>query len=1137
MEFKDKPQPIEMKWYVKTPAKRNKNKDTLAKLWQDKIDQLRNNAPKGSIKALVDFYQENNRDQNYLPVKICFALYGLLTKYQTKQRNGFTSVCTPISEESLEVFCFMIQTDRSFQDIIETMNISTICHDFQFNLHLANEDENVRAMMTTIVLFLSQNYYKFSNWREYIKPKYHCIIEEPANEAQQEEIPEGRFSKDAYLPTEGHFYDVDVQTILTTFRTDLEKGLSTIEIDQRREKYGTNELPKPPKMNVFKMLWNQITDFIVMILIVGTIVSLCIEEWIAAGMLIIVIVSNVVIGFTQEFKAERALEALENADVIHANVIREGVTDVITADQLVPGDVVVLEEGNTVPADLRLCQTHHLEVVEVLLTGEMNPIEKSIDLIKTPNVPVGDRKNIAFMSTSVVKGRGVGVVVATGKVTEIGKISSELNKKIDKTMPLKRKLANLGKWLVLLAGILCFIVVGLLVLWLFIKNGSMTWEDTVSIIKIGLSLAVSVIPEGLVAVVTITMSIGVSRMSKQHVIIRNLPVVEGLGSVTTICTDKTGTLTQGRMTMTEIRQGPNLYSFKTINGQFKIYNSIYDEISQIPSESIDILKVCAMCNNSSTKVNEKGETEMIGDPTEIALYNCALHCGITKSNYISKGNTFVTEVPFDSDRKRMSVLYKDNNNSGIIFAKGACESILSICSFNFDGKPLNQDILKDIENQMNSMAQNGSRVLACAIGKIDMNTTHITEDNNTSIENGLMFLGLVGIVDPPRNESALAVKALKQAGIQVRIITGDHPKTAGAIAKQIGVIDPEEDIDQYIMTGNELLGMSEKALAEREPFPSVFARVSPEDKLTVVKALKRRGEVVAMTGDGVNDAPAIKSSNIGIAMGSGTDLTKQSADIVLLDDNFYNIVATIKEGRRVFDNIMKFVMYLLSANSAEIWTMMICVACGQTPPFSAMMILWANLVVDIPPSICLGLDPPMSNIMERKPRDPNSNIFNWKKALIVLFQGLTMAIISIALFFMTLYIKPLAEFGGYDMPTGMTDERPNHSRTLAFISLSVIQLFHSFISKSITGPTISKDMFGNKYLLIGLVISVLFLIAGIYVPYFNDIIEQYPLKWLDWLLILIAVLVHFVICESVKLVLRIASKKRESKYVLFHDDL
>ncbi|KAL7717998.1 Cation-transporting P-type ATPase N-terminal domain-containing protein [Entamoeba marina] len=441
MDTRKKGAEIEMKWNVKTPMRRNRHKDGLTKQWQEKIDLLSNCEPGDAhLKELIDFYEENNAvHQIILPVKICFSLYGLITKYQTKERVRFSYQCTQTAVDGLEVFCFLIQTDPNFQDTIETMSVSKVVHDLQFNTHLKNEGENERLLITTLILFLSQNFIKFSSWKEYIKPSYHHIITLAQKDTEVEEIPEGRHSGDHYLPTEGHFYDVDVNTILTTFKTDLDSGLFHQDIENRRAKYGFNELPKQPKMNVFKMLWNQVTDFIVMILIVGTLVSLCIQEWIAAGILAIVIISNIIIGFTQEFKAERTLEALQNVDVTHVNVIREGVSDLTTADMLVPGDVVVLEEGCNVPADLRLCQTHHLEIVEVLLTGEMNPIEKSIDAIKSPNVSVGDRKNIAFMSTSVVKGRGLGVVVSTGHETEIGKISSELNKKIDKTMPLKKK--------------------------------------------------------------------------------------------------------------------------------------------------------------------------------------------------------------------------------------------------------------------------------------------------------------------------------------------------------------------------------------------------------------------------------------------------------------------------------------------------------------------------------------------------------------------------------------------------------------------------------------------------------------------------------------------------------------------------
>jgi Ca2+-transporting ATPase len=768
-----------------------------------------------------------------------------------------------------------------------------------------------------------------------------------------------------------------------------------------------------------------------------------------------------------------------------------------------------------------------MQIVESILTGESTAVEKNTKQITTKRLPLGDRINMGYMSTMVVKGRGKGVVVATAEHTEMGKISLRLSKAKTPRTPLQKKLTRLGLWLVVVSVVLCVLIVVI-----GFARGNY-WLD---MLRVGISLAVSVIPEGLVAVTTVTMAIGVSRMAKHSVVVRKLHAVETLGSITTICSDKTGTLTEGKMRATKIWVGGHEYRIKgrsmdhtdtssKITRTFKNGEKMEITRVNVPEYLQLLLMGAAVCNNTGWMEDDNGAVTMTGDPTEIALHLAAMKVGLSKEKFTQEqGFTFVNEFAFDSERKRMSVVYKSADKY-YCFVKGAPESLLLKCThYHSKGqeKPL-EDKMDKIEKQATKMAAHGLRILAFGYKSFNLNEKHDEDFTDIEhVENQLNFIGLIGLMDSPRKEVAKVIQRCQGAGIRVCMITGDHPSTAKAIAIKLGLAGEQSTV----LTGDQIdMLASNGELKTLDPFPTVFARVSPDNKLQIVEALQSRNEVVSMTGDGVNDAPAIKRADCGVAMGiTGTDITKQSASIVLADDNFKTIAYAVQEGRRIYDNIKKFILYLLSCNAAEIFVMLLAVIIGAPVPFAPIQILWANIIADIPPAMSLGIDPSEKDVMARKPRNPKQGIFTVRSALVLVAQGLSMAGLALGVLLVT------TMYYDYDV---------RHARSVTFTVLTMTQLWHSFLSRSQTQSIFVTGLIGNRWLIGAFFLSTTLLVLSIYVPGFNDLIELYPLNGYDWIAVVASMIVHTAVMELIKACLRLRARLlgKKKKPSIFYEDV
>jgi len=875
------------------------------------------------------------------------------------------------------------------------------------------------------------------------------------------------------------FCYMDFKEVASILETNIEHGLNLDQIEGRRKKYGSNEIPRMRSPSAFKIFFRQFYDFMILILFLAAITSAFIQDWIEAGALLLVVIINTLIGFVQEYRAEKALAALETLTVPTAMVIRGGTELEIQTSELTIGDIVLLEEGNAVPADIRLTEAINLEIDEAILTGESEPVEKRTEPIfqfqkssRRNTICIGDVINCCFMNTTITKGHGKGIVVRIGRKTEVGKISKTLNPQRSSTA-LQEKLKRLGKQLVILSILLCALIAGVGILQRYFRKGNFTLDDLHDLLKIAISLAVSVIPEGLIAVVTVTMALGVQRMANRNAVVRKLPAIETLGSVTVICTDKTGTLTEGKMIAEELWNfGSDIYKItgKGIIPEGKLFlNKTEVDLSHLPKSLYLSLATFALCNNSRIQKDPSTEEWIsFGDPTEVALQVAAHKVQHGKEYFKENNFTFISEAAFDSERKRMSTVYSGNDGVYIL-SKGAVESIESICrtiiSTNNKIAPLSKEMTDKIHEIEGIMGSRGLRVLALAFKEISKEKQEI-DPEELEQEQDLIFLGLVGILDPPREQVKNAVHALKQAGISVCMITGDHPQTAFAIAKRLSIIEKTNTDWRGLLTGKDLAQMTVENLASLENFPRVFARVNPKHKLNIVKALKLRREISAMIGDGVNDAPAIQKADVGVAMGkSGTDLAKEAASIVLMDDNFSTILAAIEEGRRTYDNIYKFIIYLLSCNSSEIYVMLFATIVGLPIPFTAVMILWQNLVVDIGPAISLGIDPPEAKMLSRKPRDPNSPILTRTAIFTILIYGLFMAGLTLGLFSFVIYVW------GYEI--GESVDSPNHARGITFMNLAVLHLVHSFLARAPQTTFFSKLTWENYWLIASVLLSLI----------------------------------------------------------------
>lgn len=863
------------------------------------------------------------------------------------------------------------------------------------------------------------------------------------------------------------FYQMSPDEVSKCWETDRKLGLSDRQVDARLRDYGPNMLPDHRQVSALEIFIDQFRDFMIAVLMVATVISGLMGEIEDAITILAIVLLNAFLGFMQEFRAERSLQALKELTAPEARVIRDGQPTFVKARDLVPGDLVVLEAGDRVPADGRVIDSQNLEVDESLLTGESLPVEKSVNAIAR-EAGVADRKNMVHMGTIITRGRGSVLITGTGIETEMGKIANLLADVEEEDTPLQRRLDHLGKWLVWL----CIAACGAVVIVGVLKGGSI-YEMFLA----GVSLAVAAIPEGLPAIVTLSLAIGVQRMIKRNAIVRKLPAVETLGCATVICSDKTGTLTQNRMTVRRIYANGKMVDFER--------NSTDTEIAQA-------LEISVYCNNAVLSVPKKkwferklnpSDCQIIGDPTEGALVLAGLKAGITKEQLTKY--EFVSEIPFDSNRKRMSVIVKEGSTYKLLI-KGAPDLVIERCSSYQEGhqaKTLTGPMKEKILRQNESMTQEALRVLGVAYRRIpDLGTAH--GKNLEMYENDLVFVGLIGMIDPPRPEAKEAIAICRAAGIKPIMVTGDHRNTARAIAKELGLLDKGD----LVISGEELNKMSEEEFQAKIDQIAVYARVSPEDKLRIVRGHKSRGQIVAMTGDGVNDAPAVKEADIGIAMGEkGTDVTREASALVLADDNFATIVAAVEEGRNIYDNIRKFIRYLLSCNIGEILTIFLGMVFGLPLPLLPIQILWVNLVTDGLPALALGVDPGDDDVMQRPPRSPEESIFSHGLQAKIVIQGVLIGLSTLGAFIL-----------GYYWNGGSLAE----ARTMAFTTLVMAQLVFVFACRSERHSLWQTNPFTNLWLLLAVAISAGMQIAVLYIPDLQKIFATTLLDSQEWFIIL-----------------------------------
>ncbi len=865
----------------------------------------------------------------------------------------------------------------------------------------------------------------------------------------------------------------NIQEVEKALETNITSGLSCTEADKRLQKYGHNKLKEIKKRIPILMFLDQFKDFMILVLIVAAIISGFIGEPIDTMAIIVIVVLNAVIGFVQEYRAEKAMAALKEMAAPTATVIRDGVPSNIPASELVPGDTVILEAGKVVPADMRLIEVAQLKVDEAALTGESVPVEKHTNVLHDPTLPLGERKNLVYKSTIVTYGRGTGIVVATGMDTELGRIATLLQEEEEVKTPLQKRLARFGQKLALAILLICAVVFGI---------GIFRGEPPLSMFLVAVSLAVAAIPEALPAVVTISLALGAKRMIKQNALIRKLPAVETLGSVTYICSDKTGTLTLNKMTVEEIYVDGKVVGTREI--EIKTGNELE---TQLPSPQSLLLKALALSNDAQMDA----EKNVIGDPTEIALFSFAKEKGFDKKELEGEFSR-VEEVPFDSERKCMTTIHKWGDGF-VSFTKGAVESVLEKST-----RTLTSEGLKSVDPQMilkanEEMASHGLRVLCVAMRRWESLPAEISPEN---VETELTILGLVGMLDPPRGETKEAVAQCKTAGIIPVMITGDHPSTAETIAKRLGIL---EDDSKAIINGSELEGLSLNEFEEEVEHIRVYARVAPEQKLKIVKALQDKGQFACMTGDGVNDAPALKRADIGIAMGiTGTDVSKEAAHMVLLDDNFATIVNAVREGRRIFDNIRKFIKYTMTSNSGEIWTIFLAPLFGLPVPLLPIHILWINLVTDGLPGLALAAEPSDEDIMKRPPRHPRESIFAHGLGVHLVWVGLLMGFVSI-----------------FTQAWAIKTEHA-HWQTMVFTVLCLSQMGHVLAVRSERKSLFSLGLLSNKPLLGAFLLTLILQMATIYVPFLNPIFKTEPLHLGEILLTLLLSSAVFVAVEIEK---------------------
>jgi Ca2+-transporting ATPase len=940
-----------------------------------------------------------------------------------------------------------------------------------------------------------------------------------------EESPELPVSPGQHADREKVWHALEADEVVHALETSPKSGLTSEEAKQRLEEYGPNELSEQPGTTLWQMALEQFNNFIVIILLVAVVISALLGDYIEAAAILIIVILNALLGIVQERRAEEALAALRRLAAPEAHVIRDGHHQTVSARELVPGDVVLLDSGNYVPADLRLVETVNLKIEEAALTGESVPVQKDARVVLTMDVSLGDRRNTAFSGTLVSYGRGRGIVVNTGMRTQLGMIAAMLQAVKEEPTPLQRRLDQLGKVLGWAALVICGIVFAV---------GWMRGVDPLEMFLVAVSLAVAAVPEGLPAVVTITLALGMREMIAKHALIRKLSSVETLGSTTVICSDKTGTLTQNQMTVTRLWvDGVN---FGITGGGYEpVGDFIVDgktvALKDYPA-STTALWVGALANDAQVEIteDESGEAtpRVVGDPTEAALVVAAAKAGADRDK-LERAYPRIEEIPFDSTRKRMTTVhriqeprpddaspfYDDKLQEWEVAAiKGAPDVVLDLCTQyqNIDDQsvPLTDEKRARILQANETMAQQALRVLAVAY-RVEQDVA--VDATPEEVERDFIFVGLMGMIDPPRMEVRPAIQKARRAGIRTVMITGDYPDTARAIAEEIELMQP----GHRVLTGADLNQLDDAGLQREVLDIDVYARVSPEHKVRIVDALKHNDEIAAMTGDGVNDAPALKRADIGVAMGiTGTDVAKETADMVLTDDNYASIVAAVEQGRVIYANIRKFVFYLLSCNLAEIVVIFSAVLAGLPSPLTPIQLLWLNLITDGAPALALGVEKGDPDTMTRPPRPPTESIINREMRIRIAIQTVAIASVTLLAYLLGLRIQ---------------SEGSMLADTMAFVTLSASELLRAMTARSDRYPLLRIGFFSNKSMFVAVFSSLLMLLIVIYVPFLQTAFNTVALEWEHWRTILPLLVVPAIVAELTKVFFNRSQRKMKRQPV------
>jgi P-type Ca2+ transporter type 2C len=919
------------------------------------------------------------------------------------------------------------------------------------------------------------------------------------------------------------------EEVVRELGSDLEHGLSQGEAQTRLRRFGANELTERPRPGFLALLWDQFNNYLVILLIGAAVIALLLGEYVDSIAIMCIVVLNAVIGVVQESKAEQALTALKKMAAPNAQVVRDGRQLTIPARELVPGDVVLLEAGNYVPADLRLVTSVNLKIEEASLTGESVPVEKDARLVLEREIPLGDRRNSAFLSTLITYGRGKGLVTGTGMNTQIGLIAEMIQSYEEEDTPLQQKLEHLGKVL----GTICIGICAVVFVYGLLRDTHLTdvfnigflnylaaeQKDIIHLFMVAVSLAIAAVPEGLPAIVTICLALGMQQMIKRNALIRKLPAVETLGCATVVCSDKTGTLTQNEMTVVQGWAGGKRLRITgegySPHGQFFMDGQPFDPRTD-PDTTV-LLHGGLLCNDA--KLEERGDAsgahswQMVGDPTEGAMVVAAAKGGFRRDD-MERALPRVQEIPFDSDRKRMTTIHRGDGAADgpagasfgypplVAFVKGAPDIILDLCHRIQRGGqavPLTEEQRREVLEQNHAMASNALRVLGVAYRSLPAVPDRVHPE---AIETDLTFVGLLGMIDPPRPEVVEAVRVARGAGLKSVMVTGDYKETAEAIAREIGLRTP----DGVVLTGPEIERLSDADLAARADKLDVCCRVSPQHKTRIVEALKARDHVVAMTGDGVNDAPALKRANIGVAMGiTGTDVTKQTADMVLTDDNFASIVAAIEQGRIIYSNIRKFVYFLLACNAGEVLIIFGAMLAGLPIPLRPVQLLWLNLVSDGAPALALGMERGDPDIMRHPPRPPKEPVINRDMAI-----GISVVAIVDAIAILTVFWLGLQRYPGH----------LEAAQTLAFVTLCTSELIRAFAARSEYHSVLSIGLFSNRWMIWAVSFSFVLVLLVVYVPFLQPFFDTVPLSLDDWLLMLPFFFASPVAMELVKVYFR-----------------